>query len=148
VLDRLIEAVLAGESQALVLRGEAGAGKTALLDYLARHAQGCRVVRAAGKRPLVCLVDDQQWLDRASAQVLAFVARRLEAESVGLVFAAREADEELGGLPELAVEGLRDGDARALLDSVFAGPLDARVRDQIVSEARGNPLALLELPRG
>ena len=102
----------------------------------------------AGKRPLVCLVDDQQWLDRASAQVLAFVARRLEAESVGLVFAVREAGEELGGLPELIVEGLRDGDARALLNSVFAGPVDARVRDRIVSEARGNPLALLELPRG
>jgi hypothetical protein len=212
VLDRLIEAVRAGESRALVLCGEAGAGKTALLDYLAGHALGCRVVRAAGvqsemelafaavhqlcapmlrhlerlpgpqrdalstafgisagpapdrfliglgvlgllsdvagKRPLVCLVDDQQWLDRASAQVLAFVARRLEAESVGLVFAVREAGEELGGLSELIVTGLRDGDARALLNSAFAGPLDARVRDQIVSEARGNPLALLELPRG
>jgi DNA-binding CsgD family transcriptional regulator len=212
VLDRLIEAVRAGESRALVLCGEAGAGKTALLDYLAGHAPGCRVVRAAGvqsemelafaavhqlcapmlghlerlpgpqrealstafgisagpppdrfliglavlgllsdvagKRPLVGLVDDQQWLDRASAQVLAFVARRLQAESVGLVFAVREAGEELGGLPELLVEGLRDDDARALLNSVFTGPLDARVRDRIVSEARGNPLALLELPRG
>jgi DNA-binding CsgD family transcriptional regulator len=211
-LDRLIEAVRAGESRALVLCGEAGAGKTALLDYLAGHALGCRVVRAvgvqsdmelafaavhqlcapmlghlerlpgpqrealstafgmsagpapdrfliglavlgllsdvAGKRPLVCLVDDQQWLDGASAQVLAFVARRLEAESVGLIFAVREVGEELGGLPELIVEGLRDGDARALLNSAFTGPLDARVRDQIVSEARGNPLALLELPRG
>src|SRR5207245_5774040 len=73
----------------------------------------------AGKRPLVCLVDDQQWLDRASAQVLAFVARRLEAESVGLIFAARPVGEELAGLPELVVEGLRDGDARVLLDSVF-----------------------------
>jgi AAA ATPase domain len=212
VLDRLVEAIRAGESRALVLCGEAGAGKTALLDYLAGHAPGCRVARAAGvqsemelafaavhqlcapmlgrlerlpgpqrealstafglsagpppdrfliglavqgllsdvagKRPLLCVVDDQQWLDRASTQVLAFVARRLQAESVGLVFAAREAGEELGGLPELLVEGLRDGDARALLDSVFTGPLDARVRDQIVSEARGNPLALLELPRG
>jgi AAA ATPase domain len=212
VLDRLIESVRAGDSRALVLCGEAGAGKTALLDYLAGHALGCRVARAAGvqsdmelafaavhqlcapmlghlerlpgpqrealstafgisagpppdrfliglavlgllsdvagKRPLVCLVDDQQWLDRASAQVLAFVARRLEAESVGLVFAVREAGEELGGLPELIVEGLRDDDARALLNSAFTGPLDARVRDQIVSEARGNPLALLELPRG
>ena len=212
MLDRLVEAVRAGESRALVLCGEAGAGKTALLDYLAGHAPGCRVARAAGvqsemelafaavhqlcapmlgrlerlpgpqrealstafglsagpapdrfliglavlgllsdvagKRPLLCVVDDQQWLDRASTQVLAFVARRLQAESVGLVFAAREAGEELGGLPGLLVEGLRDGDARALLDSVFTGPLDARVRDQIVSEARGNPLALLELPRG
>src|SRR6266516_4482007 len=103
---------------------------------------------AAGKRPLVCLVDDQQWLDGASAQVLAFVAQRLEAESVGLAFAARPVGEELAGLPELVVEGLRDGDARVLLDSVFTGPLDARVRDQIIAETRGNPLALLELPRG
>src|SRR5260370_1093873 len=102
----------------------------------------------AGERPLVCLVDDQQWLDRASAQVLAFVARRLQAESVGLVFAARAAGEELAGLPELVAEGLRGDDARALLDSAFTGPLDARVRDQIVAEAWGNPLALLELPRG
>jgi len=212
VLDRLVEAVRAGESRALVVRGEPGVGKTALLDYLAGNALGCRVVRAvgvqsemelafaalhqlcapmldrlerlpgpqrealgtafgisagptpdrfliglavlgllsdaAGKRPLVCLVDDQQWLDGASAQVLAFVARRLEAESVGLVFAARPVGEELAGLPELVVEGLRDGDARVLLDSVFTGPLDARVRDQIIAETRGNPLALLELPRG
>jgi DNA-binding CsgD family transcriptional regulator len=195
-----------------VVRGEPGVGKTALLDYLAGNALGCRVVRAvgvqsemelafaalhqlcapmldrlerlpgpqrealgtafgisagptpdrfliglavlgllsdaAGKRPLVCLVDDQQWLDGASAQVLAFVARRLEAESVGLVFAARPVGEELAGLPELVVEGLRDGDARVLLDSVFTGPLDARVRDQFIAETRGNPLALLELPRG
>jgi DNA-binding CsgD family transcriptional regulator len=212
VLDRLVEAVRAGESRALVVRGEPGVGKTALLDYLAGNALGCRVVRAvgvqsemelafaalhqlcapmldrlerlpgpqrealgtafgisagptpdrfliglavlgllsdaAGKRPLVCLVDDQQWLDGASAQVLAFVARRLEAESVGLVFAARPVGEELAGLPELVVEGLRDGDARVLLDSVFTGPLDARVRDQFIAETRGNPLALLELPRG
>src|SRR5258707_3351591 len=204
-LDRLIEAVRAGASRVLVVRGEPGVGKTALLDYLAGHAPGCRVARAAGvqsemelafaavhqlcapmlghlerlpgpqrealspafglsagpppdrfliglavlgllsdvagKRPLGCLVDDQQWLARASAQVLAFVARRLEADSVGLVFAVREAGEELGGLPELIVEGLRDGDARALLNSAFTRPLDARVRDPIVSEARGNPLA-------
>ena len=212
VLDQLIEAVRAGASRALVVRGEPGVGKTALLDYLAGRAHGCRVARAVGvqsemelafaalhqlcapmldrlerlpdpqraalrtafgisagpppdrfliglgvlsllsdaaaRRPLVCLVDDEQWLDRASAQVLAFVARRLEAESVGLVFAARAAADELAGLPELVVAGLRDGDARVLLDSVFAGPLDARVRDQIVAETRGNPLALLELPRG
>ncbi len=211
VLDRLIEAVRAGESRALVLRGEPGVGKTALLDYLSGHAPGCSVVWAVGVQsemelafaavhqlcapmldrlerlpgpqrealgtafgisagsapdrfliglavlgllsdaaengPLVCLVDDQQWLDQASAQVLAFVARRLEAESVGLVFAARAAGEELAGLPELVVEGLRDIDARALLDSAFTGPLDARVRDRIVAETRGNPLALLELPR-
>ena len=103
---------------------------------------------AAGERPLICLVDDAQWLDRASAQVLAFVARRLVAESVGLVFATRVSGEELAGLPELAVGGLREQDARALLDSVLTGPLSERVRDQIVAETGGNPLALLELPRG
>ena len=211
-LDRVIEAARAGESRVLVIRGEPGVGKTALLDYLAGQASGCRVVRALGvqsemelafaglhqlcapmlsrldrlpvpqrealrtafglaagpapdrflvglavlsllseaaaERPLMCLVDDQQWLDSASAQALGFVARRLAAESVVLVFAARDPGDELAGLPELAVEGLADGDARALLDSVLAGPLDARVRDQIVAETRGNPLALLELPRG
>ena len=211
VLDDLVEAVRAGESRALVVRGDAGVGKTALLDYMARGATGCRVARAAGvqsemelafaalhqlcapmldrldllpdpqqealgtafgirsgpppdrfliglavlsllsdtagKMPLVCLIDDQQWLDRASAQVLAFVARRLEAESVGLVFAARTAGEELAGLPELELEGLSDSDARAVLESVLTGPVDARVLDRIVAETHGNPLALLELPR-
>ena len=187
-------------------------GKTALLDYVAEHASGCRVARVAGvqsemelafagvhqlcapmlgrlerlpapqraalqtafglssgsvpdrflvglatlslvadaaeEHPLVCLVDDEQWLDHASAQVLGFVARRLAAESVGLVFAARVPGEELAGLPELVVEGLQEADARALLDASLTGPLDARVRDRIVAETRGNPLALLELPRG
>jgi hypothetical protein len=203
VLDRLIDAVRAGESRALVVRGEAGVGKTALLEYVAEHASECRVLRAAGvqsemelafaglhqllgpmldhlehlpvpqrdalrtafgvspgsapdrffvglaalsllsevaeEQPLMCLVDDEQWLDRASAPVLAFVARRLDAESVGLVFAARGTSDELAGLPELVVEGLGDGDAHALLESVLTGPLDARVRDQIVAETRGNP---------
>jgi DNA-binding CsgD family transcriptional regulator len=212
LLDRLVEAVRDGESRALVVRGEPGVGKTALLEYLVEQASGCRVARAAGvqsemelafaglhqllapmldrvehlpspqrdalrtafgvspgsapdrlfvalavlsllsdvaeQRPLICVVDDEQWLDRASAQVLAFVARRLETESVGLVFAARSTSDELAGLPQLVVEGLDEGDARALLDSVLTGPLDARVRDQIVSETRGNPLALLELLRG
>jgi pimeloyl-ACP methyl ester carboxylesterase len=179
LLDRLLDAVRGGESQALVVRGEPGAGKTALLDYLAQQASGCRVVRVAGveaemelafagvhhlcapmldrlqrlpgaqrealrtafglgsgsapdrflvglatlslladvaeEHPLVCLVDDEQWLDRASAQVLAFVARRLVAESVGLVFAARVPGEGLAGLPVLVVEGLQEADARALL---------------------------------
>jgi DNA-binding CsgD family transcriptional regulator len=213
-LDRLLEAVRAGEGRVLVLRGEPGVGKTALLQYVVGQASGCRVARAVGvqsemelafaglhqlcapmldrlerlpgpqrdalgtafglsagtapdrflvglavlsllsevaeERPLVCLVDDAQWLDRASAQALAFVARRLLAESVALVFAARESGEkhELTGLPELVVEGLRDADARALLSSVISGPLDERVRDRIVAETRGNPLALLELPRG
>ncbi len=213
VLDRLVDAVRhAGESRALVVHGEAGVGKTALLEYLAAHAPGCRVARAAGvqsemqlafaglhqlcapmldrlkglplpqrdalrtafgmsagpapdrfliglavlsllsqvaeEQPLVCLVDDQQWLDHASAQVLAFVARRLGAESVGLVFAARVPSSDLAGLPELVVRGLPEADARALLDLVLTGPIDGRVRDQIVVETRGNPLALLELPRG
>jgi DNA-binding CsgD family transcriptional regulator len=102
----------------------------------------------AVKRPLICLVDDQQWLDHASAQALGFVARRLGADPVGLVFAAREPGAQLAGLPELEVVGLRQSDARALLDSALAGPLDDRVRDQIVAETQGNPLALLELPRG
>jgi hypothetical protein len=101
----------------------------------------------AEEQPLVCLVDDEPWLDRASAQVLAFVARRLEAESVGLVFAARAPSDQVAGLPELVVEGLREGDAHAPLDSVLTAPLDARVRDQIVAETCGNPLALLELLR-
>jgi DNA-binding CsgD family transcriptional regulator len=211
VLDRLAQAVRAGESRALVVRGEVGMGKTALLEYLARRASGCRVARAAGAqsemelafaglhqlcapmldrlealptpqrdalriafgvsagpapdrflvglaalsllsevaedKPLICLVDDEQWLDHASAQVLAFVARRLGAESVGLVFAARVPSDHLAGLPELVLGGLHDADARALLDSVLPGPIDARVRDQLVAETGGNPLALLELPR-
>ena len=101
----------------------------------------------ARAQPLVCLADDVQWLDRASAQVLAFVARRLGTESVGLVFGARVRLDELAGLPELRVGGLADPDARSLLDSALAAPLDERVRQQIIAEAHGNPLALLELPR-
>jgi hypothetical protein len=213
-LDRLVDAVRAGESRALVVRGDPGVGKTVLVDYLADRASGsgCRVVRAvgvqsemelafaglhqlcapmmdqldgipvpqhdalrtafglaagpppdrffvglatlsllsevAGERPLICVIDDEQWLDRASVQALGFAARRLAADPVGLVFAAREPGSDLAGLPELEVEGLRDDDARALLESVLPGPLDARVRDLIVAETRGNPLALLELPRG
>jgi DNA-binding CsgD family transcriptional regulator len=212
VLDRLIEAVRAGESRALVVSGEAGVGKTALLDYLAGRASGCRLARIAGvqsemelpfaalqqlcaptvdqlhslpapqrdalqvalgmssgpapdrflvglgvlnllseiaeQQPLVCLIDDEQWLDRASAQVLGFAARRLDAESVGLVFAARVPSSDLAGLPDLVVERLGDTDARALLDAALTAPLDTRVREQILAETRGNPLALLELPRG
>ncbi len=210
-LDGLLDAVRAGESRALVVSGEPGVGKTALLDYVTVQAQGYRVARATGvqsemelafaglhqlcapildhldcvpvpqrdalrtafgiragpapdrflvglavlsllsqvaeERPLICLVDDEQWLDRASAQALGFAARRLAAEPVGLVFAARVLDGELAGLPELVVGGLSEGDAHTLLDAVLAGPLDARVRDQIVAETRGNPLALLELVR-
>jgi DNA-binding CsgD family transcriptional regulator len=105
----------------------------------------------AAERPLVCIVDDQQWLDRASAQALGFAARRLAADPVGLVFAARVPGEDVAGLPELVVEGLAEGDAAALLESVLTGrtgPLDARVRDRIIADTHGNPLALLELPRG
>jgi DNA-binding CsgD family transcriptional regulator len=101
----------------------------------------------AQDRPLLCLIDDAQWLDQASAQVLAFVARRLDAESVGLVFAASDSTQELAGLPVLMVGALPDADAGLLLDATIAGPIDVRVREEIIAEAHGNPLALLELPR-
>jgi len=94
------------------------------------------------------VIDDEQWLDHASGKALGSVARRLGADPVGLVFAARMPGEELAGLPELVVGGPGESDARALLDSALAGPLDARVRGLLVAEAQGNPLALLELPRG
>src|SRR4029077_1923141 len=191
-LDQLVEAVRhAGESRALVVHGEAGVGKTALLEYVAGHAPGCRVERAVGvqsemqlafaglhqlcapmlgrlgalpgpqrdalrtafgisagpardrflialavlgllsqlaeEQPLVCLVDDGQWLDHASVQVLAFAARRRGAESVGLVFAARTPGSDLAGLPELEVRGLAEADARALLDSFPTRRIDAQV---------------------
>jgi DNA-binding CsgD family transcriptional regulator len=105
---------------------------------------------AAEERPIVCLVDDVQWLDRASVQALAFVARRLMAEPLALLFAVREPsnERELVGLPELTLEGLGDRDARLLLASAIPGRLDEQIRDRIVAETRGNPLALLELPRG
>ena len=213
-LEQLLTAVRAGQSAALVLRGEAGIGKTALLDYAAERGEGCTILRTAGvesemelpfaalhhlctplldglerlpppqrdalgtafglssgprpdrflvglaglsllsdaaeAQPVICLVDDAQWLDRSSAQVLSFVARRLEAESVLLLFARRDQLEhdELAGMPELRLQGLSDADARELLASCNIGPLDERVRDRIIAETRGNPLALLELPRG
>lgn len=213
-LARQLERVRIGHSSVHVLRGEAGVGKTALLEYVAEQASGCRIVRAAGVQgemelayaglhqlcgsmlgklgglpgpqrdalrvtfglqdggapdhflvalaaltlladaaevqPLVCLIDDAQWLDRASAQALAFVARRLLAERIAMVFAVREPSDEahFAGLPEMTVEGLADGDARGLLAAGLRGRLDERVRDRIVAETRGNPLALLELPRG
>jgi DNA-binding CsgD family transcriptional regulator len=103
---------------------------------------------AAGARPLLCVLDDAQWLDQTSVQALAFVARRLQAEPVAMVFATRESPEDFRGLPELVVEGLGEADARKLLGSVVPGPLDERVRDRIVAECGGNPLALVELPRG
>jgi DNA-binding CsgD family transcriptional regulator len=213
-LDELVASVRAGLSRALVLRGEAGVGKSALLEYLVDRASRFSLARAAGvesemelafaglhqlcapfvqrlerlpgpqrdalgtafglrdgdapdrflvglallsllsdvaeERPLLCVLDDTQWLDGASAEALAFVARRLGAESVGLVFAVRESNGErrFEGVAELLVGGLDDRDARELLAAVVAGPLDERVRDRIVEETRGNPLALLELPRG
>jgi DNA-binding CsgD family transcriptional regulator len=102
----------------------------------------------AGERPLICVVDDVQWLDQASAQALGFAARRLAADPVGVVFGARVPGEDLAGLPELVVQGLAEDDARLLLESALSGPLDARVREQIIADTGGNPLALLELPRG
>jgi DNA-binding CsgD family transcriptional regulator len=212
-LDQLLAEAHLGHSVVLVLRGEPGIGKSALLDYAAARAEGCRLLRAVGvewemelpfaglhqlcaglldgrerlpapqrdaletafglssgaqpdrfllglgvlsllsdaaeEQPLVCVVDDVQWLDRSSTQVLAFVARRLVAESVVLLFAEREPGvvEELAGLPEMRLGGLPDATARKLLASVIAVPLDERVRDRILAETRGNPLALLELPR-
>jgi hypothetical protein len=212
VLDGLLQGARAGHGGVLVVRGEAGIGKTALLDYAIESAPDLRMLRAVGveseaelafaalhqlcvplldrldwlpgpqrdalqitfglsagpppdrffvalavlwllseaaqKRPLLCMVDDAQWLDRASAQALAFLARRLVAEPVVMVFATREPGAELEGLPELAVEGLPVRAARELLRSVIPGRLDMQVADQIVAETGGNPLALLELPRG
>ena len=116
--------------------------------FLVELAALSLLAEVAEEHPLVCLVDDTQWLDQASAQVLGFVARRLAAESVILVFAARVLGDELAGLPELVVESLQEADARALLNSVLTGPLDPRVHDRILAEAAGNPLALVELPRG
>jgi hypothetical protein len=213
-LDRLLAGVRAGQSGVLVLRGEAGVGKTALLDYVPTAAGGCRIASASGvesemelpfaglhalcaplldrveklpgpqrdalstafglsdgpppqrflvglavlslfadaaeEQPLVCIVDDTQWLDHVSAQTLAFVSRRLLAERVGLVFAVRESGTEpvLEGLPELVIEGLAAEDARTLLDSTIPGTLDDGVKARILDETRGNPLALIELPRG
>jgi DNA-binding CsgD family transcriptional regulator len=212
VLDGLVSAIRRGESRSLVLRGEAGIGKTALLEYLTDSASDLTVLRAVGvesemelafaslhqlcaplldrleglpapqrgalqvvfglnpgpppdrflvglgvlsllseaaeERPLLCVVDDAQWLDQASALTLAFVTRRLLAEPVGIVFAARVPGEELRHISELEVRGVRNGDARRLLSSVVRFKLDERVRDRIIAETRGNPLALLELPRG
>ncbi|WP_350280671.1 AAA family ATPase [Kribbella sp. HUAS MG21] len=213
VLDDLVAGARAGRSTALVLRGEAGIGKTELLNYLVERSAGFRIVRAfgiqsemelsyaglhqlcvplldgldqlpepqrdalgaafglragtppepflvslaalsllaqaGGDQPLLCLVDDAQWLDQASALTLGFVGRRLLAESVVLVFAVREPTPRgaLAGLPELEVRGLPDHASRQLLDSVVTAPLDQQVRDRILAEARGNPLALIELPR-
>ena len=212
VLGGLLNAARGGDGAALVVHGEPGVGKTALLDWTVEEGRQLRVLRTVGvegemglpfaalqqlcspildqaeglpdpqrdalsvafglsdgqapnpflvglaalgllsevseKRPLLCVVDDAQWLDRESARALAFVARRLLAEKIAFVFAARELGDALAGLPELRVEPLGPGDARTLLESVLPAPLDERVLDRIVVETRGNPLALLELPRG
>jgi len=211
-LDRLLEAARGEHGGVLVVHGEPGVGKTALLDYAVAAGREFRVVRTVGvegemelpyaalqqlcspilelterlpmpqrdaltiafglsagapptpflvglaalgllseatqERPLLCVVDDAQWLDRASARALAFVARRLLAEKIALVFAARELGDTLAGLPELRVEPLGRRDARTLLESVLPAPVDEHVLDRIVLETHGNPLALLELPRG
>src|SRR6202035_1570812 len=106
------------------------------------------LAEAAEEQPLVCVVDDAQWLDSSSARTLAFLARRLLAEKIALVYATRELGEAMAGLPELHVAPLGRRDARALLESVLPAPLDEGVLARIVDETRGNPLALLELPRG
>jgi len=213
-LDILIDAARRSESRTVVLRGEAGVGKSAMLDYAIASAQDFFVLRSVGvesemelpfaslhqlcapilerrdslpgpqrealdvafglergpapdrflvglatlsllaaigdEQPLLCVIDDAQWLDSASAMAFAFVARRLMAEPIDLLFAVREPGDvpELSGLEELAVGGLSQDDARALLDFTLPERLDRRVRDRIVAESRGNPLALLELPRG
>ena len=214
-LDRLVDGLRLGHSSVLVVRGEPGVGKTALLDHLAEQASDCHVARVGGvesemeiafaglhqlcapmlshlehlpapqrdalrsvfglrdretapdrflvglavltllsdvaaQRPLVCIIDDAQWLDQASVQAMAFAARRLLADPMVMVFAVREPNhvQELNGLSVVRLEGLGDDDARLILASAIPGPLDARVQDRIIAETRGNPLALLEVPRG
>jgi DNA-binding CsgD family transcriptional regulator len=210
-IGALLDGARCGQGSVLVISGEPGVGKTALLDHAVESATGLRVTRVAGvesemelafaalqqwlspmmdladrlpepqrdalgvafglwagpapdrflvglaalsllseaaaERPMLCVVDDVQWLDRASAQAIGFVGRRLLAEPVALLFATRRPSAELAGLPELAVGGLSARDAQALLDSVLPVPIDARVRERVIAETHGNPLALLELPR-
>jgi DNA-binding CsgD family transcriptional regulator len=133
------------EALEIVFGLSAGAGPE---RFLVAIAVLTLLSEVAEKRPLLCVVDDAQWLDHASALTLAFVARRLLAEPVGLVYATRAAGDQLRGLPGLEVGGLRDADAHALLRSAVQFRLDEQVGDGIVAETRGNPLALLELPRG
>src|SRR5262245_15697203 len=212
-LDALLADALGGRSRVLVLRGDAGIGKSALLRYLSDRASGRHVATAVGvesemelpfssvhqlcapmldhldalpapqrdalttvfglssgpapdrflvalavltlfaevaeHQPLLCVVDDAQWLDQSSAQILGFVARRLHAERIAVVCAARTGigDDILAGLPELHIQGLTESEARALLLDNVHGPLDAAVCEQVVIESHGNPLALIELPR-
>lgn len=211
-LSQLLLDVRSGRSRALVLRGEPGIGKTALLENLRARAGDVMLVRGAGveseaelayaglhqmfspmivekldllpdpqrdairiafgessgdppnpfllglavlnlladaaaERPVLCLVDDAQWLDQATAQTLAFVARRLDAEQVGIIFAVREAMAQFDGLSELILSGLKPEDALHLLGSALTAPVDEAVRERFIAETRGNPLALLELSR-
>jgi tetratricopeptide (TPR) repeat protein len=212
VLDRLLDGAIRGRGGALVVHGEPGVGKTALLDYAINQGRQFRVARTVGvesdmelafaalqqlcspflelmyclpapqrdalgvafglsagrapdpflvglailgllaetaeQRPLLCVVDDAQWLDSASARALAFAARRLLAERITVVFGTRKPADALAGLPSLQVEPLGRRDSRALLESVLVSPVDDRVLERIVTETGGNPLALLELPRG
>src|SRR6516164_9857944 len=211
ILQGLARAVRTGQGRALLVRGEAGIGKSALVDQLVQSVPGLQTVRAVGvesemelpfaglhqlfaplldllpnlpgpqrdalgtvfgfregipperllvglaalsllcvaaeRKPLLCVVDDGHWLDRASAQALAFVGRRLLADPVGLVIVTREVDPEFSGLPEVALGGLTAADAMILLRSLPGAPLDVQVRDRMVAEAHGNPLALLEWHR-
>ena len=146
-LDRL--PVPQRNALATVFGRSAGAAPDRFLVGLATLTLFAEVAEVAEQQPLACIVDDAQWLDRASAQIVGFVTRRLLAERVAVVCAARTGtgDDVLAGLPELPVRGLGDGDARALLLASVPVPLDARVCDQIVKESHGNPLALFELPR-
>src|SRR2546421_1201083 len=212
VLERLLDTARDGHGAVLLVQGDPGVGKTALLEYAVEAGEDFRVVQAAGvegemkldyaalqqlcspilefierlpdpqrealgvafglsagqapspflvglavlgllseaaeQQPLLCVVDDAQWLDDASAQALAFVARRLLAERIALVFATRDVGSGLARFPQLRVEPLGRRDARALLETVLAARLDESVLERIIAETGGNPLALLGLPRG
>ena len=213
-LEAMVADVLAGRSRVVVMRGEAGVGKTALLRHLAGSLSGWHIATAIGvesemelaygglhqlcapmldrmerlpapqqaalatvfgrssgdapdrflvslatlslwaevaeEQPLLCMVDDAQWLDQASAQTVAFVARRLLAEPIAIVCAARAGtrDEAFAGLPQQRIGGLGASDARALLLDKVRAPLDPEICEQVIAESRGNPLALLEFARG
>jgi DNA-binding CsgD family transcriptional regulator len=211
-IDALTQNASRGTGGSLIFRGEAGIGKTTLLDYAAAGRPGFHVARISGvesevelpyaalhqlcgkmlhladrlpapqadalgialgqqsgevpdrfhvslallgllseaarEQPMLCLIDDAQWIDQPSLFALGFAARRVDADSLAFVFTTRESISSMAGIYEVSVEGLPDTEARELLASVVPGQLDERVRDQIIAETRGNPLALLELPHG